>query len=114
MVGRFKAAPPVVATADSIEQVIAQIPPIFAQVQLSLASHKKNVVALRKLQLACAQVTEEHDHNTTVKLVGEKAFNVSVIDMVNRVLQIKKGIAVADRVVQFIGRFATHMMAEGA
>ena len=48
-----------------------------------------------------------------VKLIGEKAFNTSFIDMVNRVLPIRKGVAVADRVVKFVEQYVTYTTEQG-
>ncbi len=87
------------------------LPPIFEQVQHTTANHRKNVVALRKIHDACAAVTESTPKGT--KLVGEKAFNTLLIDMVNRVLPIKKGVAVADRVVKFVAAYVSYTTEQG-
>lgn len=88
-----------------------QLPPIFEQAQHTTANHRKNIVALRKLQVACATVTEETPKGT--KLVGEKAFNALFVDMVNRVLGVKKGVAVADRVVKFVANYVAYTTEQG-
>lgn len=87
------------------------IPPIFEQVQHTTANHRKNTVALRKVQAACAGITEASPKGT--KLVGEKAFNTLFVDMVNRVLAIKKGVAVADRVVKFVAGYVAYATEQG-
>lgn len=87
------------------------LPPIFEQVQHTTANHRKNVVALRKIQEACATVTEKTPKGT--KLVGEKAFNTLFMEMVNRVLPIKKGVSVADRVVKFIATYVSYATEQG-
>lgn len=89
----------------------AQLPPIFEQAQHTTANHRKNIVALRKIQVACATVTEETSKGT--KLVGEKAFNTLFVDMVNRVLGVKKGVAVADRVVKFVANYVAYTTEQG-
>src|SRR4051794_4894309 len=71
---------------EVIQKSLALIPPIFSQAQQSLASHKKNVVAIRKIQVQCSKLIEEHPNGKSIKLVGEKAFNAMFIDMVGRVL----------------------------
>jgi condensin complex subunit 3 len=80
------------------------LPPIFDQVQNTTANHRKNIVALRKIQETCASVTERNGKGQK-KLIGEKAFNTAFIDMVNRVLPVKKGVGQADRVVKFVAGF---------
>ncbi|EIW69906.1 hypothetical protein TREMEDRAFT_30304 [Tremella mesenterica DSM 1558] len=87
------------------------LPPIFDQAQHTTANHRKNLVALRKIQDACATITEASPKG--IKLVGEKAFNGSFIDMVNRVLPVKKGVAVADRVVKFVAQYVAYATEQG-
>jgi condensin complex subunit 3 len=93
------------------ETLPTQLPPIFEQAQHTTANHRKNIVALRKIQVACATVTEETSKGT--KLVGEKAFNTLFVDMVNRVLGVKKGVAVADRVVKFVANYVAYTTEQG-
>jgi condensin complex subunit 3 len=87
------------------------VPPIFDQAQHTTANHRKNVVALRKIQESCASLVETTTKGT--KLVGEKAFNGVFIDMVNRVLPVRKGVAVADRVVKFIATYVAYSTKQG-
>ncbi|KAJ9103123.1 hypothetical protein QFC21_002545 [Naganishia friedmannii] len=100
-------------TLQDLEPVISIIPTIFNQVQSSVSNHKKNIVALRKVQENCSLVTEASSNGGGgVRLVGEKAFSNAFIGMVNRVLSIKKGVTVADRVVQFVGKFVAYTIAQ--
>lgn len=48
-----------------------------------------------------------------IKLTGEKAFNNIFFDMVNRVLTVKKGVAVADRVVKFVANYVSYCTGTG-
>lgn len=96
-----------------LESLADAIPPIFAQCQASLANHKKNVIALAKIYAQTSDVWEDVPPRG-IKLTGEKAFNDRFIDMVNRVIPIKKGIPNADRVVKFIGAFILHISQKGA
>ena len=91
------------------------VPPIFDQVQHTTANHRKNIVALKKIQDACSTVTErvERSGKSGYKLVGEKAFNTLFVDMVNRVLAIKKGVSVADRVIKFVASYVTYAQEQG-
>ena len=87
------------------------LPPIFDQAQHTTANHRKNIVALRKIQESCATISEQTEKG--LKLVGEKAFNGLFIDMVNRVLAVKKGVAVADRVVKFVAQYVAYSTEQG-
>lgn len=97
------------SSLDDLDPIISIIPTIFGQAQSSISNHKKNIVALRKIQEKCSLVTDEK----TGKAVGEKVFNNAFIDMVNRVLSVKKGVSVADRVVQFVGKFVAYTVDQG-
>jgi condensin complex subunit 3 len=48
-----------------------------------------------------------------LKAIGEKAFNACFIDMVNRILVVKKGVAVADRVVKFVANYVIYTTEQG-
>lgn len=87
------------------------ISPIFQQVQLTTANHRKNLVALLKIHTHCAKYTEKTPKGT--KLTGEKQFNAVFTDMVNRVLSVKKGVAVADRVVKFVALYVAYCTEQG-
>lgn len=87
------------------------IPPIFEQVQHTTANHRKNLVALRKIHENAAEFTEKTPKGT--KLTGEKQFNAVFTDMVNRVLAVKKGVAVADRVVKFAASYVAYCTEQG-
>ncbi|KAJ9110074.1 hypothetical protein QFC19_001745 [Naganishia cerealis] len=99
------------STLDDLDPIISIVPTIFSQVQTSVSNHKKNIVALRKIQENCSLVTEPGP-NGTQKLVGEKVFNNAFIAMVNLALPIKKGVSVADRVVQFVGKFVAYTIGQ--
>jgi condensin complex subunit 3 len=100
-------------TVEVIQQSLSLIPPIFSQAQQSLASHKKNIVAIRKIQVQCSKLIEEHPNGRSLKLIGEKAFNAMFTDMVGRVLTVKKGVTVADRIVQFVGKYVAYTTEQG-
>lgn len=102
-------------TLPSLDSLVALIPPIFTQVQHSAANHRKNTVALFKVQQKCAEHVQEttRDGNTVIRVVGEKAFNNKVLEMLNRVLVIKKGVTVADRVLQFVGKYVAYASQQG-
>lgn len=91
-----------------LETLATTVPAIFDQVQSSTATHKKNCVSLHKLQNASSTMVETVDRRkkgNEIKLVGEKAFIDVFLDMMNRVVVIKKGVPTADRIVKFVGSY---------
>ncbi|KAJ7722735.1 nuclear condensing complex subunit [Mycena maculata] len=76
---------------------------IFDQVQTSTVNHQKNFIALHKLHLEAAKRTVVVESGT--KLVGEREFEAVFLDMLSRVLPVKKGATNADRVVRFVGGY---------
>lgn len=96
---------------DDLVNYLALIPPIFGQVQHNASNHRKNVVSLRKIQEKCAEITEQGPKGTM--LVGEKGFNTKFMECLERVLPVKKGVAVADRVVAFVGKFVNYTTEQG-
>jgi len=96
-----------------LDDLYESIANIFEQAQASLANHKKNCVALHKIHTKAAEVTQAGKNGTGLKLVGEKAFHDVVVDMVSRVLVVKKGPANADRIVKYVGGFVKFMNEKG-
>lgn len=98
--------------ADDLVEGIATV---FEQVQLSLANHKKNCVALYKIHTRAAEVVHGGRKGAVVTLVGEHAFQDVCLDMASRVLEVKKGngAAGAERVVKFLGTFVRYMNEKG-
>lgn len=99
---------------DTLHEAVATI---FDQVQSSLANHKKNCVALYKLHQRAAAVTkstQKKNGAATVKYTGERAFADSFLDMVNRILGMKKGPASVDRIVKFVGSYIQYLNEKGA
>lgn len=107
-------APSTSKSADVLETLYESVAAIFEQTQLSLANHKKNSVALYKLHLKAVEVTQVGKNGKGVKLVGEKAFQDVMIDMIGRVLVVKKGPVTADRTVKYVGAFVKFMNEKGA
>ncbi|RYZ87764.1 MAG: hypothetical protein EOP04_10940 [Proteobacteria bacterium] len=104
-------ARPRASSASYLESIGTQLAPIFDQVQHTTANHRKNLVSLRKIQEQCSSITEPTPKG--LKLIGEKAFNTELIGMVNRILSIKKGEAVADRVVKFVAGYVAYTTEQG-
>ena len=98
---------------DTLPEAIATI---FDQAQTSLANHKKNCVALYKLHLRAAEITAEakkKNGTVSIKYTGERAFADAFLDMVNRVLGMKKGPPAADRIVKFVGSYIQYLNEKG-
>lgn len=89
------------------------IPRIFHQVQDSVANHKKNYVALHKIQAELAERTEELQKGKLVKLTGERVFQDKFIQMLFRALPLKKGIDSADRTIKFVAGYVKFINEKG-
>lgn len=105
-------------TLDSIdiESLSTLVPKIFDQAQASIVTHKKNCIALYKLQNAAAGVTEllrKGKKDVNIRLSGEKTFSDIFLDMLNRVLTVKKGNPTADKVVKFVGTYLGYLNEKG-
>lgn len=102
-----------VRTISSVDNLQQNIPKIFDQVQSTSANHQKNFVALHKLHTDAAVFTEDVQNGKSIKLTGERMFEDVFIDLLNRVLAVKKGESVADRVIKFIGGYLKFMNEKG-
>ncbi|OBZ79993.1 Condensin complex subunit 3 [Grifola frondosa] len=89
-----------------LEALPDSIPRIFNQVQLSAANHRKNCIALHRLHVQAAEVTKTAKNGTSMELTGEDLFGDVFIDMVARILAVKKGPPTVERVIKFIGAYA--------
>lgn len=99
--------------ATTLESLATSIPKAFDQAQTSTANHQKNFVALHKLHIESAKVTETINNGDSIKLTGERAFEDVFVDMVSRVLSVKKGASQADRIVRFVGGFTKFINEKG-
>ncbi|KAI0696847.1 nuclear condensing complex subunit [Cytidiella melzeri] len=89
----------------TLDSLPVELPKIFEQVQLTSANHQKNLVALYKLQTEAAKITESVQNGKSIRLVGERAFEDMFLAMLSRVMPVKKGATVADRVIKYVGGF---------
>lgn len=98
--------PTAAPTPDALPALLQPVPQLFGQAQLSLANHRKNLTRLLALhRQAAAVVVPSRKPGRPDKRVGELAFHEVFETCVARVLAVKKGVAVADRVVKFVQRF---------
>lgn len=109
MPGRTTAEDP----ASVRECVSTYVPRILDQAQISTANHQKNLVALYKIQAEAAQYVEYVKKGKGFKPVGEKIFEDCLLQMLVRVLPMKKGTPQADRVVRFVGGFIKFINEKG-
>ncbi|KAI6000302.1 nuclear condensing complex subunit [Pisolithus orientalis] len=100
-------------TNPPAEALSVSIPKIFDQAQNTTANHQKNIVALHKIHLDAAAFTESVHNGKAIKLTGERNFEDAFIDMVCRVLVIKKGVSQAERIVKFIGTYTKYLNEKG-
>lgn len=100
-------------TLSIVDSIALALPRIFEQAQNTTANHQKNRVALHKLHKEAATHIESVQNGTSVKLVGERAFEDAFINMVNHALHVKKGVPLADRVVRFVGSYVRFMNEKG-
>ncbi|KAL6234890.1 hypothetical protein BDW75DRAFT_211179 [Aspergillus navahoensis] len=90
---------------------------IFADAQRSTTGHRKLVVRLRKIQMACCGIPQKNPRKDALteerlipseETIPEKEFNVEVGRCVLRILSIKKTEPAGDRILRFLGSFLTH------
>lgn len=101
---------PTVSDEKFVEGLYTAVAQIFEEAQSSLANHKKNCVALYKVHTKAATITT---NGAKKKFAGEKAFQEVFMDMLGRVLDVKKGPANADRVIKYAGSFVTFLVEKG-
>ncbi|EKM57502.1 uncharacterized protein PHACADRAFT_90256 [Phanerochaete carnosa HHB-10118-sp] len=97
----------------TLDDLSTNIPRIFDQVQTTTANHQKNYVALYKLHVEASKHTETINDGTSIKLVGERAFEDLFISMLSRALPIKKGASVVDRIIKFVGGYTKFVNEKG-
>lgn len=97
-----------------LDNLSTAIPKIFDQVQNSTSNHQKNQIALYKLQTQAADETQTVPSGK--KLAGERAFENVIIDMINRILVVKKAgnADPATRCLKFIGNYIKFIHTKGA
>ena len=90
-----------------------QLPALFSSAQTSSSAHRRSLATLHKIFVNCAAHTTLSEDGTSTRLTGEKEFLVKFKDCVDRLLDLKKGITQADRVVKFVAAFVTLATEEG-
>lgn len=102
LIFKFNMPPPATSLRETVETTL---PKIFDQAQSSIANHQKNCVALYKLHLTASELRQSSSSGNGEKLVGERFFEETICDMMSRVLLVKKGQQVADRIAKFLGAY---------
>ena len=91
----------------------ANISSIFDQVQLSTANHRKNCVALYQCQLGTSRGVHR-SRKDNLAIDAHDLFCGTFIEMVDRLLTVKKGTPNATRVVQFITAYVQFALQKGS
>ncbi len=95
---------------DALHTPIAAI---FDQVQTSVANHKKNSIGLGKIHVEAVKNVQRLADGS-LRLTGEHWFSRVFVDMLGRVLLVKKGVQPADRVLKFVGSYVAYILEKGA
>lgn len=97
-----------------LDSLYTAIPKIFDQVQNTTSNHQKNHIALYKLQTQAAAHIQKVPGRGQ-QLIGERKFENVVIDMINRILVVKKAgnADPATRCLKFIGSYIKFIHTKG-
>jgi len=100
----------------AVEGLSETVSETFEQVQASLANHRKNCVALYKTQAQAAKLARKKKKTSEIVYTGEISFGNAFMEMVSRVMVVKKGTGMqsAERVVKFIGAYVKFVNDKGA
>ena len=92
-----------------------QISHIFSDAQNTTATQRKLQINLRKLQERCCFEPQEVKKNKAQQdeQFDEDDFNTEVTRCVVRILNVKKGEPVGDRIIRFLGLFLKHASDKG-
>ena len=89
-----------------------QICRVFSDAQKSAAGHRKLLVGLRKIQEACCYEPTPPSKPSRQGF-NEENFKVEVAQCVIRLMGVKRGEAVGDRITHFLGSFLRHAVEKG-
>jgi condensin complex subunit 3 len=92
---------------------LQEVPKVFASAQHSASSHRRGIQTLHKVFIWQSQQITQLD-NGSVKLTGEKEFMLAFRQSVDHLLDVKKGVLQADRVVKFVAEFLAFALDQGA
>lgn len=85
---------------------------VFGDAQRTTAGHRKLAISLRKVQEACCYEPTDAKSKKGAEF-GEDDFNVEIARCVLRLMGVKKGEGVGDRIVRFLGFFLKHASEKG-
>ncbi|CAG8844904.1 29425_t:CDS:1, partial [Racocetra persica] len=89
---------------NPIVTLSAVVPQIFQDCQKSTSNHRKNAIALRKVQMNCSSYRPANNRSSN-QLNNEQAFNTEFIRNLNKILPVKKGQSNSERVIKFVASF---------
>lgn len=97
-----------------------QIAQIFVDAQKSTATQRKLIVTLRKIQEACCFEPQETSkkggkkgRDESHEEFDEEEFNNEIVRCVLRILSVKKGEPVGDRLIRFMCLYLKHATEKG-
>ncbi|CAG8669095.1 15760_t:CDS:10 [Dentiscutata erythropus] len=90
---------------NPIVTLSAIIPQIFQDCQKSTTNHRKNAIALRKVQMKCSSYRSTNNGSSNNRLDNEHVFNTEFIRNLNKILPVKKGQTNSERVIKFVASF---------
>ena len=78
---------------------------IFSQVSTSYANHRKNLVALYRIQDEYASQNVLFNRGNFMKLTGDRKFERLFQELLLTALRVKKGVTEGDRLVKFVAGY---------
>lgn len=89
-----------------------QICAVFGDAQRTTAGHRKLAISLRKIQETCCYEPTNFKTKRGEEF-GEDDLNVEIARCVIRLMGVKKGEGVGDRLIRFLGVFLRHASEKG-
>ncbi|RIB20451.1 nuclear condensing complex subunit [Gigaspora rosea] len=100
---------------NPIVTLSATIPPIFQDCQKSTGNHRRNAIALRKVQMKCSsyrssnlESSNDQLDNERNQIANEQAFNNEFIRNLYKILPIKRVQPYSERVIKFVACFVAY------
>lgn len=98
---------------ESTESLQTSVAAIFDQAQTSLANHRKNCVALYKLHVKASAAMDKKSKKNAGGL-DQSTFIEAFLDMVSRVVAVKKGPPTVERIIKFVAQYVRFVNEKGA
>lgn len=110
---KYTVTPPLTVPEEGATSTLrTQICNVFSDAQKSAAGHRKLLVGLRKIQESCCY-EPTRPSKTGRQGFNEENFKVEVARCVIRLMGVKRGEAVGDRIAHFLGSFLRYAGEKG-